>query len=62
MKASVALAQVEEAAGLLGVDHGAASAIAVFNELSSALRRVKGIPLAIATVQAVSPWCPNALF
>jgi U3 small nucleolar RNA-associated protein 22 len=56
VKVTAVLAQLEGAAGLLGIDTGATRAIAVFNELSSSLRKAKGLPLTIATVQAVSPY------
>jgi U3 small nucleolar RNA-associated protein 22 len=55
MRANVVLAQVEAGGNMLGVDHGSTRAIAVFNELSSALRKVDGLPLSISTVLAVSP-------
>jgi U3 small nucleolar RNA-associated protein 22 len=52
---NVILSQVEAGGDMLGVEHGSSRAIAVFNELSSALRKVDGLPLSIAKVLAVSP-------
>lgn len=53
--ADVALGQLEEIAAPSRIKEETSRSIAVFNELSSLLRKVKGLPLAIKTVLAVSP-------
>lgn len=52
---NVAVAQIESTARMRVVDHGCSRAIAVFNELSTILRKVEGLPLSVAAVHGVAP-------
>jgi U3 small nucleolar RNA-associated protein 22 len=55
VRVELIMSQVEMAAGIFSADDGTSTALIAFNELSSVLRNVQGLPLSISSVLAISP-------